>query len=377
MNLNKNNISKAGQTSVLVVLALFLTGIIAWANYATPPSLALGSLYTVVILYSWLFPQRFSSVWAAIICSILIIVIPSESKEISEVISIAEINHLLSIISIWICASLVAVAKQSFKELEKNIYSMEDKIQEQTSELQELNETLEQQVYMRTEELKSKNKELAEFAYVASHDLQEPLNTVNNFIELLVEDYNAQFDEQGKEYLKYISESSVRLRSLIQDLLTHSRIGREKSFSMVNTNELIENILTDLKEPIERSGANFSYQNLPSLYGAITDFRLLFQNLISNAIKFKKPNEDLEVEIRAELKQNHYHFIVSDNGIGILQDKQEKIFTIFRRLHNQDKFQGNGIGLAHCRKIVEFYGGNIWVESEVGIGSRFNFIIPD
>ncbi len=232
-------------------------------------------------------------------------------------------------------------------------------------------------------ELEAKNKELEQFAYIASHDLQEPLNTISSFIGLIAEDYGDSFDEVGKESLAFISDASKRMKNLIDALLQYSRLGRSREYKNVDCKVVLKELQDDLKKIIEETNAKITIANLPVVKGSEIELRLLFQNLISNAIKFRDaktiPKIDISFTKRTDPKdkaKGFWQFSVKDNGIGIPDEHKERIFAIFQRLHSRDQYQGTGIGLAHCKKIVESHGGEIWLESKEGKGSTFYFTIP-
>lgn len=246
-----------------------------------------------------------------------------------------------------------------------------------------LNATLEkknQAIYKQSLELESKNKDLEQFAYIASHDLQEPLNTISSFIGLIAEDYEDSFDEVGKESLVFIKDASVRMKKLIDALLEYSRLGRSREYTDIDCNVLLTELKADLKTIIDKTDAEFLIDKLPIIKGSEIEIRLLFQNLISNAIKFRAeetvPNVRISCTKRNHKLNNFWEFSVQDNGIGIPEQHKERIFAIFQRLHSRDQYQGTGIGLAHCKKIVESHGGDIWLESIEGEGSTFYFTIP-
>ncbi|GGF28267.1 PAS domain S-box protein [Echinicola rosea] len=224
--------------------------------------------------------------------------------------------------------------------------------------------------------LQVKNKELEQFAFVASHDLQEPLQTVMSFTEFLSENYGPHFDETGRKSMQYITEATGRMRQLIKGLLDYSRLGRERKPEMVDGNSLISNIKVDLGSQIKATNAKIYADNLPHIKGNYTELRILFQNIITNAIKFHKEGVPPEIQINVTKKSDHWLFCIKDNGIGIEKKFKERIFIIFQRLHARKSYDGTGIGLAHCQKIVELHGGKIWVQSELGQGSSFLFTIP-
>ena len=236
-------------------------------------------------------------------------------------------------------------------------------------------------IYKQTQQLTSKNKELEQFAYITSHDLKEPLNTISGLIGLLLEDHKDQLDQDGITSLNYINQSSIRMKSLIDALLDYSRLGKSQQFEHIDANVIVNTVKADLGNRILNSKAQIISEHLPEIYGSEVELRLLFQNLISNGIKFIKPNTTPIINISAEEFKNSENdlfikFAVKDNGIGIPKKHQERIFAIFQRLHNRDEYEGTGIGLAHCKKIVESHGGTIWLESEPNQGTTFYFTLP-
>lgn len=244
-------------------------------------------------------------------------------------------------------------------------------------EIREANVTLEKKVKQRTGELEIKNKELEQFAYVASHDLQEPLRTTSSFVQLLRKQYYGRLDDNADRYIDYVIQASDRMKTLIKDLLDYSRIGREKKFEPVDCNVAFEEVMADLAKVIKENKTVITAGKLPIVNAFPTELKLLFQNLISNSIKFHKQGIAPFIEISAAREIGHWHFRFRDNGIGIEKQYQQRIFIIFQRLHNRSVYEGSGIGLAHCKKIVELHGGTIWVESEAGKGSTFHFTLAD
>lgn len=226
-----------------------------------------------------------------------------------------------------------------------------------------------------TREIESKNKELEQYTYIASHDLQEPLRTVMNFVDLLEIEYSDKLDENGKLYLDFINQATGRMSNLIKGLLDYSRIGKKKELAVVDCNELVADITKDLEVAIKNSKAKIIIGDLPEIRAYRTELASLFQNLISNAIKFRKKDSVPEILISAEFKKEGWEFMVKDNGIGIEERHLQKIFIIFQRIHSRAEFEGTGIGLAHCKKIVELHRGKLWVNSTYGEGSTFYFTI--
>lgn len=239
-----------------------------------------------------------------------------------------------------------------------------------------------------TSALISKNKELEEFTYIASHDLKEPLATISGLINLLKDDNKDNFNDDSKTMMAYIDESSKRMRTLIDSLLEYSKLGKNKKKTPIDCNPLLEEITSDLSNIINRNKAEVTYQNLPIVAASTLELRIIFQNLINNAIKFKKPDVDPKITVSYKIvipehdvapeyeNKAFWQFEIQDNGIGIAEEHKAKIFAIFQRLHTREEYEGSGIGLAFCKKIIESLGGKIWFESELNIGTTFYFTIP-
>ncbi|MFH1533096.1 MAG: ATP-binding protein [Pseudomonadota bacterium] len=225
--------------------------------------------------------------------------------------------------------------------------------------------------------LQRSNAELSQFAYVASHDLQEPLRTISSFVQLIETRYSEQADDKGLEYIHFTVDAARRMKTLIDDLLELSRVETtSQNFAPTSSVEAVHQVLGLLSESIRETGAEVVIPgDLPRVDADPTQLAQLFQNLIGNAIKFRRAEVPPRIEIRADRVDDLWTFQVSDNGIGLDLANVDRIFKMFQRLHARDAYPGTGIGLAICRKIVERHGGRIWVESEPGQGSTFSFTL--
>lgn len=233
------------------------------------------------------------------------------------------------------------------------------------------------QLAQRTRELERSNAELEQFAYVASHDLQEPLRSVTSFSQLLAAKVADPNDEKTQRYVRYINEGTGRMAQLIQDLLAFSKVATQAAaFKPTRTRLLVAQVQQDLRDQIERTGTQLQWGELPDVLGDATQLRQLFQNLIGNAIKFRDPERGPQVNIEAAPEGQRIRFLVSDNGKGIDPQYFERIFVIFQRLHNRDRYEGNGMGLSIVKKIVERHGGQITLTSALGEGTTFSFTLP-
>jgi PAS domain S-box-containing protein len=227
------------------------------------------------------------------------------------------------------------------------------------------------------EELKRSNSELEQFAYVASHDLQEPLRKVASFCQMLELRYGEQLDDRAREYIAFAVDGAKRMQDLINDLLAFSRVGRIGTpHGEVPLRAVLDGVRRDLGAAIEETGARVEVGDLPTVRGDPTLLAVVFRNLIANAIKFRG-DEPPRVVVSADRDGDMWDFTVSDNGIGIEPEYAERIFVIFQRLHTRQAYEGTGIGLALCRKIVEHHGGRIWLAApRNGAGATFRFTLP-
>jgi PAS domain S-box-containing protein len=263
--------------------------------------------------------------------------------------------------------------------VEKMRYASARDITEQkiaAEQIKKMNQELELRVQRRTSELKRSNEELQQFAYVASHDLQEPLRMVASYMQLLERKYKGKLDEKADMYIGFAVDGASRMKALINDLLNFSRVdSKAKTLAPTDFNVTLEEVMQNLKEAIKENKAKIIVEGtLPTIIAESSQMIQLFQNFISNAIKFKGDNIP-EIRVSAEEQPAHWVFKIKDNGIGIEKEYWDRIFVIFQRLNNRVEYPGTGIGLAICKKIVERHGGKIWLESETGKGTTFFFTI--
>jgi PAS domain-containing protein len=231
------------------------------------------------------------------------------------------------------------------------------------------------EIYRQNKILVDKNKELERFAYIASHDLQEPLLSIIGYSDLLEDDYKEKLDDDGKMYIHFIKKATNRMRKLITALREYSRIEKKEALSMVDFNDLFLEVKEDLSTKNMGYEARVTWENLPRINCYQTFVRTLIQNLVGNAIKFTAKNTIPEVKISCTEREFDWMFEIQDNGIGIDSKNFDEIFHIFKRLHNKIDYPGDGVGLAHCKKIVNIHNGNIWLESAIENGSIFFFTI--
>ena len=254
------------------------------------------------------------------------------------------------------------------------IGSLQDLTETKSNELvlKELNESLQK----RASQLATSNAELESFAYVASHDLQEPLRMVSSFLQLIEKRYKDKLDQKAHEYIRFAVDGAERMKGLILDLLEYSRVNsRKEQKEIVDLSEVATTLELTYKQVVQTAEGMLEIDELPRVLGNKIQLMQLFQNLVSNALKYKS-NRPPVIKISVKEKVGYYQFAVSDNGIGIEERFFSKIFIIFQRLHNKNEFSGTGIGLAICKKIVEIHAGSIWVESTPGLGSTFYFTLP-
>ena len=227
------------------------------------------------------------------------------------------------------------------------------------------------------QDLRRSNTDLEQFACIAGHDLQEPLRAVAGFVTLLRDRYQGRLDSEADKFIDFALDGVNRMSRLIQDLLAYSRVGTHgKQFEPTPCGQAMDNALANLQTSISKENAKIGYDSLPVVMADATQLTQLFQNLIGNAVKFRRDDVPPEIHVGAKRQGDQWVLWVKDNGIGIPPDQHERIFEVFERLHGQKKYPGTGIGLAICRKIVQRHGGRIWVESSAGEGATFCFTLP-
>lgn len=266
-------------------------------------------------------------------------------------------------------ASQTAVALDNarlYGQLQHSHADLERRVEERTRQLE-----------LQAAELRRSNAELEQFAYVASHDLQAPIRAVTSFAGLVSRKYAAQLDERGQAYLRPIVENGEHMKRLVDDLLAFSRLHtQQRAPEATASSAVLQAVLERLRPDLEALGAHVTVGPLPTVLADAPQLDQLFQNLLSNALKYRREGVPPQVSITAEREGSGWRFAVSDNGIGIEPQYFDRIFVIFQRLHGREQYEGTGIGLAVCKKIVERHGGRLWVESAPGQGSTFFFTLP-
>jgi signal transduction histidine kinase len=259
-------------------------------------------------------------------------------------------------------------------ELAGDVEAMRQRIVDEVGELRRAHEMLD----ARTQELQRSNSDLEQFAYVASHDLQEPLRKITSFCQLLQRRYHGQLDERGEQYIEFAVDGARRMQVLINDLLAFSRVGRRTGeFTDIAMTDALNGALGNLEPLIEETGAEVTFSDLPVVRGEISLLTAMFQNLLGNAIKFRGEDPP-RIRVEAALADGEWTFSMTDNGIGIDAEYADRIFVIFQRLHTRDAYPGTGIGLAMTRKIIEYHGGRIWLDTESAPGATtFRFTLPE
>ena len=242
--------------------------------------------------------------------------------------------------------------------------------------LQEIS-SLNEEKGKRAKELEAANKDLEQFAYVASHDFNEPLRMISSFTQLLERKYKDKLDPDANDYIHFVVDGATRMQKLLTNLLDFSRVSTHaKPFEQVDTKTIVEQVISILHQLINENNASISIDDLPVIKADEMQMVRVFQNLIENAIKFKKKTELPKIHISCTKQNNMFQFSVADNGIGIEKQYHDRIFIVFQRLHSVKDYPGTGIGLSICKRTVERHGGTIWFQSTVNKGTIFYFTIP-
>ena len=270
--------------------------------------------------------------------------------------------------------SFCEAVSEAYDQYESDHRLIERTLDLSSAELNATNRMIEQQKL----ELERSNTELEHFAYIASHDLQEPLRTVQSYLQLLRRRYQAVLDQDAEEFIDFAIDGATRMRDLIDDLLTYARVAsRARPLLPTQVDDVLDEVVQSLRVRLDERQAVVDRDALPTVMADRRQLAQLIQNLISNALKFQPPDRAPHVRISAELQDGRWLMRVQDNGIGLDLAYQDKIFVIFQRLHSREDYEGTGVGLAVCKKIIERHGGSIWVESQPGAGATFLFTLTD
>lgn len=287
----------------------------------------------------------------------------------AEIIGSGNLDHTVDIES----KDEVGKVASSFNQMAANLKKTISQVEQEIKERRQAQLALQEQAA----ELARSNADLEQFAYAASHDLQEPLRNISSCMQMLERWYKDNLGTEGKQLIAYAVDSANRMKDLINDLLVYSRVGaRVKEFRVTDTARIFDSATANLRLAIIESGAVITRDDLPRIFADDILLIQVFQNLLSNALKFRG-RDDLQVHVSAKRQDSEWVFSVQDNGIGIEPEFFERIFSIFQRLHTRAEYPGTGIGLALTKRILDHHGGKIWVESEYGKGSTFFFTIPD
>ncbi len=276
----------------------------------------------------------------------------------------------------WWCRTLRDEKNNVTGVLSSALDITERKIAE--SKITELNEELERRVIQRTEQLEAANKELEAFSYSVSHDLRSPLRSVHSFTKILMEDYEKILDKEGKRICGIITSSAAQMGELIDDLLSFSKIGRSHmSLTLINMRSMAASVFEEIIPAKDKGGTNLKIGKLPKTYGDSNLIRLVWINLISNAVKYSSKEKIPEITIGSRIEEGEVIYSITDNGVGFDMQYIHKLFGVFQRLHNEEEFEGNGVGLAIVQRIILRHEGKVWAEGEVGKGATFYFSLPE
>lgn len=321
-------------------------------------------LLTIALVGLLVHRRRFSRAVLVLLCCAVGVTILSELaftlyQDVRGLFNM--LGHLLKIVAFFLVYEAIVVTglRRPFELLYRSLHDAKDRAEHMT------------------DQLARSNKELAEFGYIVSHDLQEPLRTISGFIGLLRDRYDAQLDEKGRQYISHAVSGATRMSRLISDLLEYSRLGRQAPrLGPVDLRAVFDDAVANCSASIETTAASVGRDELPVVQGDRGQLVRLMQNLIGNALKFRRPDVQPEVHVSASRSDGGWVISVRDNGIGIAENQIGRLFQLFQRLHGRDRYEGTGIGLAECKKIVDLHGGRIWLESQVGVGTTVLFTLP-
>jgi signal transduction histidine kinase/ligand-binding sensor domain-containing protein len=267
--------------------------------------------------------------------------------------------------------------RQAEAALKKAYLELERRVQERTAELKQARDHLEKRVQERTADLEATNKELEAFSYSVSHDLRSPLRHIIGFSQILQEQMDSSADERERKYVRLICQSAQRMAQLVDDLLAFSRYGRAEMRQVtIDLNAVVRNTLQTLDQDIQGRALVWTIESLPQIKGDPTMVQQVFENLISNALKYTRPCKPARIEIRCQTTEDEWILSIRDNGVGFDMEYSDKLFGVFQRLHPPEEFEGTGIGLANVRRIVQRHGGRTWAQGKVGEGAIFYFTFP-
>ncbi len=357
-------------------LCAVLTAIIFVIDLLTPRGFAEGTLYVAPILVTLWIPGRGSSIGVAAVCSLLSLGGFLFSQP-ADVIPISIFNRTMTLMVIWITAVLCQMQKRSWSELMRTKLELEERVEQRTAQLREVNVCLREEIGERSsmeKNLRQSNLQLEQFAHIVSHDLQQPLWGVRTFTELIERRLNAGTLHSSDELFEAIYRSVEQMKSLIRGLLESAKLHAQgQPTARTDCNAVLEQALSNLRAVIEAEDGFVVSEPLPTVRAHDVQLVQVFQNLIGNALKYRR-NQPPRIRVEVERVHEFWQFSVSDNGAGIAPEHLENIFTMFHRLN--DDGTGAGIGLASCRQIIERHGGEIRATSVPGQGSTFIFTLP-